>query len=183
MSTKVRKKSDILIVLDLDETLVYATKTRLKHKEDFRIFDYFVYKRPYFEFFIQGLFDRFRIGIWSSGSDDYVGEIVKHIKPDNVNFEMIWGRSRCSVVKNFETQDYFYEKRLDKLKNKGFKLEKILLIDDSPEKTRKNYGNAVYIGEFKGSKSDKELPKLLKYLISLENTENVRILEKRGWYM
>lgn len=179
-STK-HKKSDILIILDLDEALIHATETRLKQKEDFKIFDYFVYKRPHLEFFLQELSKHFKIGIWSSGSDDYVEEIVNKITPKNIHFEIIWGRSRCSIKRNFETQDYCYEKRLDKLKRKGFKLEKILLIDDSPEKAKKNYGNAVYIKEFTGSKTDNELPKLLKYLISLRDVGNVRTLEKRGW--
>ena len=108
-------------------------------------------------------------------------EITNKITPENVHFEIIWARSRCSIKKDFELQDYYYEKRLDKLKRKGFKLEKILLIDDSPEKAKKNYGNAIYIKEFTGNKNDNELPRLLKYLISLKNVENVRIIEKRGW--
>lgn len=175
------KKSDILIILDLDETLVHATETKLKQKEDVRVSNYFVYKRPHLEFFLQELFEHFKIGIWSSGNDDYVEKIVNEITPKNINFEIIWGRSRCSIKRDFESQDYYYEKRLDKLKRKGFTLEKILLIDDSPEKARKNYGNAVYIKEFIGNKTDNELPMLLKYLILLKDEKNVRTVEKRGW--
>lgn len=181
MPSTIHKKSDILIILDLDETLIHATETRLEHKEDFKIFSYFVYKRPHLEFFLQELSKHFKIGIWSSGSDDYVEEIINKITPENIHFEIVWGRSRCSIKRDFETQDYYYEKRLDKLKRKGFELEKILLVDDSPEKARKNYGNAVYIKEFTGNRIDNELLKLLKYLISLRDVENVRTLEKRGW--
>ena len=137
------KKSDILIILDLDETLIHATEKKLKRKEDFMVFNYFIYKRPHLEFFLKKLFQYFKIGIWSSGSDDYVQEITNKITPENVHFEIIWARSRCSIKKDFELQDYYYEKRLDKLKRKGFKLEKILLIDDSPEKAKKNYGNFI----------------------------------------
>lgn len=181
MPSTTDKKSDILIILDLDETLIHATEKKLNKKEDFKIFNYFVYNRPHLVFFLQELSKHFKMGIWSSGSDDYVQKIINKITPKDIQFEIVWGRSRCSIKRDFESQDYCYEKRLDKLKRKGFKLEKILLIDDSPEKAKKNYGNAIYIKEFIDDNRDNELLKLLKYLISLKNVENIRIIEKRGW--
>jgi carboxy-terminal domain RNA polymerase II polypeptide A small phosphatase len=74
-----------------------------------------------------------------------------------------------------------YEKRLDKLKKKGFRLEQILIIDDSPEKARANYGNAIHIKEFTGDPNDCELRYLYDYLLTLKTVQNVRTIEKRGW--
>ena len=57
----------------------------------------------------------------------------------------------------------------------------MLIIDDSPEKTKDNYGNAIYINVFEGNQNDQELQVLSEYLHSIKNTNNVRSLEKRGW--
>ena len=57
----------------------------------------------------------------------------------------------------------------------------MLIIDDSPEKTRENYGNAIYIQPFEGNQKDEELQLLLKYLLSIKDVMNVRSFEKRGW--
>ncbi len=181
MTDTEHNKSDILIVLDVDETLIHATDEKLNQKEDFKVFDYFVYKRPHLQSFLEELYKHFRLGIWSSASDDFVEEVIKVIAPEHIDFEMIWGRSRCSFRRDIEIDRYYYEKRLKKLKRKGHDLDKILLIDDTPEKARRNYGNAIYIQEFTGDKEDNELQILLKYLISLKDVENVRAIEKRGW--
>lgn len=173
--------SDKLLVLDLDETLIHATKNRLEISEDFQLDEYFIHKRPYLNEFLSNISNHFKIGIWSSASDNYVNEIVKQIKPALVEFEIIWGRSKCSAKKDHIFDTVNYEKRLDKLKKKGFKLEQIIIVDDSPEKLRTNYGNAVYIKEYKGDKSDEELKYLHDFLISLKNVENIRAIEKRGW--
>ncbi|MBL4648592.1 MAG: hypothetical protein JKY03_02595 [Aureispira sp.] len=55
------------------------------------------------------------------------------------------------------------------------------MVDDSPEKTQNNYGNAIYPNEFIGNLEDDELLYLLKYLKTLKDKTNVRGIEKRGW--
>ena len=55
------------------------------------------------------------------------------------------------------------------------------MIDDSPEKTKDNYGNAVYMTAFEGDHTDSELKNLAEYLISIKDSRNVRSFEKRGW--
>lgn len=173
--------SEKLLILDLDETLIYASEKELDFLADFQFDKYFVYKRPYLDKFLIEISKYFTIGIWSSAEDIYVNQIVQKIKPQSINFEIIWGRSRCSLKRNETFDTYFYEKRVDKLKKKGFNLEQILIVDDTPEKSRNNYGNAIYINEFKGDNSDKELIYLFDYLLTLKNVENVRSIEKRNW--
>jgi len=175
------EKSDKLLIFDLDETLIHATENALDVSADFHFDKYFVHKRPHLDKFLIDISKHFAIGIWSSADDIYVTEIVKNIKPDNVDFEIIWGRSRCSLKRNYDLDSYFFEKRLDKLKKKGFKLEQIIIVDDTPEKSRNNYGNAIYINEFSGDATDEELKHLHDYLLTLKNVDNVRIIEKRGW--
>lgn len=174
-------KSDKLLILDLDETLIHATEKKLDITEDFKFENFFVYKRPFLDIFLEKVSRLYKIGIWSSGDDDYVEDIVKHIKPNTVNFEFLWGRSKCTPRRDFDSDVYYFEKRLDKLKNKGFEMSKILIVDDSPEKTKNNYGNAIYIQEFTGNKEDIELKYLYEYLQSIKDNENFRLLGKRGW--
>ena len=55
------------------------------------------------------------------------------------------------------------------------------MIDDSPEKTKDNYGNAVYVNAFEGDQTDSELKILAEYLNSIKDSQNVRSFEKREW--
>jgi carboxy-terminal domain RNA polymerase II polypeptide A small phosphatase len=175
------EKSDKLLILDLDETLIHATKNKLDIELDFAFDKYFIYKRPYLMDFLTEISKHFTLGIWSSADDAYVEEIVKRIKPDGVEFEIIWGRSKCSLKRDLTFDRYYFEKRLDKLKKKGFRLEQIVIIDDTPEKSRNNYGNAVCIKAFEGDLADEELKHLQQYLLMLKTKENIRNIEKRGW--
>jgi carboxy-terminal domain RNA polymerase II polypeptide A small phosphatase len=175
-------KSDKLIVLDLDETLVYATQSELDIPYSFQFDKYFVYERPHLRQFLLDLSKHFAIGIWSSAGDEYVNEIVRHIKPDNVDFIIVWGRTKCSLKRDVLFDTYGFEKRLDKLKKKGFRLEQILVVDDSPSKSRTNYGNAIYIKEFTGGQSDRELQFLYDYLLTFKTVDNVRTIDKRMWW-
>src|SRR5687767_7406918 len=102
MNSDMGTKSDILLILDLDETLIYATEEKLEFEEDFIFDKYFVYKRPGLDNFLSRISEHFKIGIWSSAGDEYVAEIVKKLKPDDVDFEIIWSRSKCTPRRDLE---------------------------------------------------------------------------------
>jgi len=151
-----------------------------------------VYKRPYLQEFLNRIKDNFLIAIWSSASDDYVEEVVKNLIPNDLRLEFVWGRSRCSYRRNIMIDEngyydpdpsnhHFYIKPLKKLKRQGYNLNRILIVDDSPHKSKDNYGNAIYPKAFLGDPNDMELKFLAKYLTSLKNRENVRSIEKRNW--
>lgn len=184
-------KSEIIVILDIDETLVYATKHRLNIEHDFEIADYFVYKRPHFDKFIDFIDKNFLFAIWSSATDKYVDEMTEKLEL-NKKAVFCWARSKATFKRpptfdsdgdlNVDSIDHhFFVKRLKKVKKLGFDLEKILIIDDSPHKSQENYGNAIYISEFKGDKDDNELLELTKYLKTLKQVDNVRLIEKRNW--
>ena len=63
----------------------------------------------------------------------------------------------------------------------GYDAKRVLIVDDTPEKVRNCYGNAIYPNPFLGSPDDKELIILAGYLHSLHDAENVRSIEKRQW--
>lgn len=182
----------ILRVLDIDETLIHATKDELDRTADFMVFDYYIYRRPHLDQFLSEVKNNFLIAVWSSASDDYVDEVVEKIFPDDIKLEFVWGRSRCTFRRNWKVIEnrYFYEsgrdhfhyiKPLKKLKRQGFQLDRILIVDDTPHKCMDNYGNAIYPNPFTGNLEDDELLLLTKYLETLKLLRNVRRMEKRGW--
>ena len=186
------EKSDILVILDIDETLLYATKEPLDIDHNFKISDYFVYMRPHFDEFIKFVDQNFQFAIWSSASDSYVKEITEKLTlTDKAAFS--WARSKATLKKpstfdkdgnlNVDSIDHhFFIKRLKKVKKQlGFEMEKILIIDDTPHKSKENYGNAIYVKEFKGDQKDCELLGLIEYLSTLKTAKNVREIEKRNW--
>lgn len=67
------------------------------------------------------------------------------------------------------------------MKRLGFALERVLMIDDSPEKLQRNFGNHLRVRPFIGDPSDTELRDLLPFLKHLSQKSNFRIIEKRGW--
>ena len=189
---KFKNDEKILLILDVDETLIHATEKELNQKFDFKIFDYNVYKRPFLDEFLEDIKNDFLIAIWSSASDDYVEEITKRIIPKDIELEFVWGRSRCTYRRNLQIDEYgyydddfrnhyHYIKPLKKVKRKNFNLDRILIVDDSPHKSKDNFGNAIYPREFTGDTEDRELKLLAKYLKSLKDKENVRRIEKRNW--
>lgn len=170
-----------LLILDLDETLIHATKEVKEFPHDFTYHPYYVYTRPYLTDFLESVSSTYHLAIWSSADDQYVNDIVNQIKPENINFEFIWGRSRCTYRRDIDLDQFNWEKRLKKIKKFGFRLESTIIVDDTQEKCKDNYGNAIYINEFNGDPSDTELIKLKEYLIQLSDVENVRKIEKRYW--
>lgn len=184
--------SRILLILDLDETLIHATEKELETTFDFKIFDYFVYKRPFLDEFLNFCHTNFDLAVWSSASDDYVKLIVQQVFPQNIALQFVWSRNQCTLEASPEIDEfgnyyldvnshYQYIKKLKKVKNKGFDLDRVLIVDDTPSKVINSFGNAIYINEFVGNKSDNELFLLAKYLLTFIDIENVRNIEKRGW--
>ena len=163
----------------------------LSRVEDYKIFDYYVYERPYLIQFLNQVKLDYNLAIWSSAGDDYVEEIIRQTRLNKYEFKFVWGRSKATYRINFEQDDfqdyradyshYHYVKPLKKVKKLGYKIERILIVDDSPHKSKLNYGNAIYPKSYVGDVEDDELLRLSKYLSSIKDCENFRKIEKRNW--
>ncbi len=185
-----KNSNKALLILDLDETLIHACLTDRRGPPEINAFNFFIYKRPYLEEFLKDVFSLYNVAIWSTGSDDYVEVIAKAIQPEGETFEFVWGRSRCTarqVTLKHLSETYItgggveYIKPLKKLKKKGFSMDRILIVDDSPYKSVENYGNAIYIKPYTGDVDDEELYWLSIYLKEISGKSNFRSFEKRGW--
>lgn len=169
-----------LLVLDLDETLVHATEAPLARNADFRAGPYHVYLRPHLQSFVDAIFADFRVGIWTASGDNYATQVVERVFPGRT-LEFVWSGRRCTAARDWTTGDYRTLKDLRKLKRKGYPLETIVAVDDTPTKYARSYGNLVVVSEFLGDPSDTELPLLASYLRQIAQVPNVRVVEKRRW--
>lgn len=169
-----------LLVLDLDETLLHATENRLAHEECFQLFNLFVYKRPHLDWFLSEMLNTFKVGVWTASGEVYAEAVVQQLFERN-SLEFVWTSQQCTLSRDWNTGEYATIKNLRKLKNKGYPLDSVIVVDDTPSKHRRNYGNLVTVKEFIGDQQDNELPFLATYLKQLAKESNIRKVEKRFW--
>lgn len=174
-------ESRILLILDVDETLIHAAESPLHRPADFRIGPYHVYRRPFLQSFLSAVANDFQVAFWSTASSDYVEEIVGEVWPGGGQPNFVWGRDRCTRGLDPERQSGEWLKDLRKVKRLGYDLRRVLIVDDTPRKVARHYGNAIYVRPFVGDEADEELRGLAQYLPTLLDTADVRRLEKRDW--
>lgn len=172
---------DKLLILDLDETLIFSSLEKLSIKEDFSLGDYFVYKRPDLDTFLKYVQNSFQLAVWTSSTSDYADGIIEQLFPDQSFLKFVWARERCVSKIDIETGEQYWVRDLKKVKKLGFDLSKILVIDDSVEKLERNYGNHIPVIPFLGDPKDDELPKLANFLEKIKIIDSVRSIEKRNW--
>lgn len=174
-----------LLILDLDETLVYATDSTadapLPRAPDFTVGPYAVLRRPHLSPFLACVFDWFDVAVWTSSTSAYAFPIVQNIFPDPSLLQFVWCRDRCTQTLHPELRELDWIKNLSKLKRLGRRLEHTLILDDTPSKLRRHYGNLLRISPFVGSNADTELRDVLPFLHHLRSVPNVRTIEKRDW--
>lgn len=178
-----------LLILDLDETLIYSSysKEDIQSPYDFMIDNtYYVKKRPYVEDFLQEVRKHFDLAVWTAATRDYAQIIVHELfEKQNIPLKFFHSRERCverdntrSMYDSYVTK--YYIKDLKKIK-KHFQLDKVLFVDDLTVSLQRNYGNLVKIPPFQGEIEDNHLLLLKDYLISIKDEENLRKIEKRSW--
>ena len=123
----------LLLILDLDETLIYATETPLEREPDFVVGDFFhVYERPGLADFVRSVSADFMVAVWTSASDSYAAAIVRHVFPDPGQLQFVWTRKRCTYRLDIVTGEAVGVKNLEKVRRRGFALESVLIVDDRP---------------------------------------------------
>jgi RNA polymerase II subunit A small phosphatase-like protein len=170
-----------LLVLDLDETLVYATDDSLERDPDFEVGPYSVYKRPGLEEFLSRVHAHFNLAVWTSSTRLYAEPVVANIFPSYIPLHFVWARERCTIRFDPELHEHEWAKNLSKVKRLGYALEQVVMVDDTPAKLAKHYGNLVRVKPFFGDLSDIELDQLGSYLLTLADEPNIRAIEKRYW--
>jgi TFIIF-interacting CTD phosphatase-like protein len=170
-----------LLILDLDETLIYGTEAPLDRPCDFQVEPYFIYRRPHLPEFLDTVAEWYDLAVWSSASRAYVAEVVAGIFPQPQLLSFAWASYRCTQRFHPELREYYWVKDLKKVRRAGYPLERVLVLDDSPQKLERQYGNLLRIGPFTGNPTDTELRDVLPFLAHLRTVENLRKVEKRLW--
>jgi len=170
-----------LLILDLDETLFHASRQALGLPHDFMVKDYHVYKRPHVAAFIDFCRARFRLAVWTSATEGYAEAMVDELFGAPHDLAFLWSRDHCVTRMDPATYEPVYIKDLKKVKRKGFDLDLVIALDDSPEKLQRNDGNLLRIPPYFGDPADTELQNLMPYLDRLREAGNIRAVEKRGW--
>ena len=169
-----------LLILDIDETLLYATGRPLERDPDAVLESYHVYLRPYLAEFLAVVSGLFEVAIWTSASETYAREVVPILPlPEAPRF--VWSHDRCTRRFNPETQTHYFLKDLKKVARLGYDLNRVIIVDNTPRKIARQYGNLVRVVDFTGSPQDDELRLLSLYLPQLSERNDIRSIEKRGW--
>lgn len=146
-----------LVIFDLDETLVHATETPLERAPDLAIPPYSIYVRPHLNNLIEFAREHFDLAVWSSAQREYVAEVARHLFGTHTPLRFVWSVERCIQRPDPQTNSYVYIKDLRKVQGQGYPVELVTLVDDSPEKVRRQPRNHIRIAPFRGEATDNEL--------------------------
>jgi carboxy-terminal domain RNA polymerase II polypeptide A small phosphatase len=112
---------------------------------------------------------------------EYAIEIISRIIPNPAVLKFVWARERCTWRYDSDIGEHVHAKRMYKVRRLGYDLDRVLVIDDSPEKWRDAYGNLLRVQPFWGTPDD-ELRRLELYVSKLRDDQNIRRLDKRRWF-
>lgn len=107
---------------------------------------------------------------------------IAGIQPRGVEPAIAWGRSRSVWRYDFERFEDDYVEDLRKVKRAGYRLERVLIVDDMPAKVRRHHGNAVYARPFLGDPADELLPRLASYLVLLRARPGRCVARPCAWH-
>jgi len=173
------------VVLDLDETLVTSINdTVYSNIKSFAPInpnmiyekEYFFYKRPYLDEFLDFIFSNFKVIIWTAAAKDYALFIIDNIiGPRKIEYILFdYHCQKCGDI--YENNIKFLECISDYFNVKDFDPSKAILIDDLKERKDGQENNTYIISppfklsnvndqdEFDDIMKDTELLKLVDYL-------------------
>lgn len=171
-----------LLVLDLDETLIYSTMFRLEQNPDFHIGLADVVKRPGVEQFLSSCLALFEVGIWTSATHEYANDALSHLLGQDSNrLVFIRTREHCTQIFDHVTEERYWHKDLTVLLTEGYDVREIIVVDDTPRSWTPYDDNVVPVAKYTGYPYDVELSLLSRFLVRLRCAEDVRSVDKRHW--
>ena len=136
----------ITLVLDLDETLVYAREGPL-------------YARPGLDEFFRTCADRCEVVVWTAGLRAYAQAIIRNIDKNNVVQHCIYRHNK------WFTGQAGYRKDLAAL---GRPLDKVIIVENTPDCIRGYQQNGILVEDYEGGeRADNTIPALTDLVRSL----------------
>lgn len=184
MTTFDKRKPAIL--LDLDQTLISANKTKkeinlndkkiIKKAKLFNFEDmdgyYIIFARPYLQKFLDYLFANFNVSVWTAASKDYALFVIdKFIISNRANrkLDFIFFSYHCDISKSYTNNSKNLSMLWNFYKLKGYNKNNTFILDDYEEvyDTQPDRCIIAPAFEFREEKSEKDtflrdLPKKLE---------------------
>jgi RNA polymerase II subunit A small phosphatase-like protein len=164
----------LLVILDLDETLVHVPDRPLPRRPDFTVLGQAGYCRPHLDTFLGELRGRYDLALWTTARRDYAEEILSVIVPWRSELAFVWTREQCSLHLDEATGHRGSIKDMRQVRGAGFDLARVVMVDDSPEKHPESVANLIPIAPFSGDHPDAELPAVAAFIHSLAELTDVR---------
>ncbi len=179
------RRGKLNVVLDLDGTLIYGAHkwTSFKNCTPFASFDDLkIYKRPYVDAFLDVVFDRYNVFIWTAACKSYAKVVLANLLHSTKHIpKKVFTRKETMHIKERDCQLYACRndnvitvKPLWKLKQG---LSRIVIIDDTKSCFSRNISNGILIKEFDNPETqsdDCELKRMLSVLDILADFDDVR---------
>ncbi len=86
-----------LLVLDIDETLLFGTETPLPIDHNHFSAPYFFYKRPGVDEFLFQMSEIFELAVWTASTPMYAEVVVPFLFPETIPLSFVWARDRCTM--------------------------------------------------------------------------------------
>lgn len=184
-----RYKSDLVVVLDMDECLIHSTffepgepitpAPALIDSFTFTMQDgqsIRVHKRPFVDKFLRQVTSRFETHVFTAATKSYADLVLDGLDPTGTMFTKRWYRPSCS----YDAGRFAYVKNLNRIvQTDDLKLSRIVLVDNNTRSFIANPSNGILIPDFHDDPQDKDLLTVWDLLQILDTCGDVRpILEE-----
>lgn len=179
--TTIEQPTKKLLVLDLDECLLYASKRPFDGWQ-LMVKDLYVTIRPGVEAMLDKLAPSYQFIVWSNTDPSYVYAKLEAFWPERHPILDVYSSLQCKMKVEGGYGIPFYKdlKRIVK-DHPQFPLTQIIALDDKPAVYKDYYGNFLLAHEFLGDPNDRHLDRVARFLVHIAPEPNVRKIEKR-WF-
>lgn len=181
-------KTDKVIILDLDHTMLDSTGHKNAHPERLYVlkFGNETLKgslRPYAREFVRFLQEYGKVIIWTAATQEYADQVVDILFDEGERPLAVWGRDYCRVVPDGTGKGYYVKPTHNAVASLGLDPESALIIDDNSytfEKT--NRDNGLLIDGYYGDNEDRALLDVMNWFVTPQvmNSYSMTQLPKSG---
>ncbi|RHZ50677.1 hypothetical protein Glove_493g47 [Diversispora epigaea] len=162
--SNIKKK---ILVLDLDETLVHATKGGMYGGQQITLTGgyvrhKYVAKRPHVDYFLHVVSEWYTLVTFTAGISEYSDNVVNLLDPDNKLIAKRFARESCTMQGKRYLKD---------LKIVDSDLSNIFILDNNPISYALNKENGIPIKDWISDPTDTALLDLLPFLEQLSVSE------------